>query len=126
MRVNPVYLVLGLLSMVYAAPVDLGSDLGSHSNFEKTLRARTAQDNHVVFTRFTGVHARNGNLRPPRPPPIVEMLVRQGLATHFKEEMDDPEWRIKFDNEFIPDQWTPNTHGLSLLFGIVEVELKTT
>ncbi|KAJ3894361.1 hypothetical protein GG344DRAFT_63027 [Lentinula edodes] len=133
MRFNPVYLVLGLLSMVYAAPVDPGSELGSHSNFENTRPAPVVYNRNIVYIRFTGNHAaRSANLKPPPPPPIIQTLVHQGLKKNFEEMTNNPHWIIRYDNEFVPLQWTSDTHdGLSLLliygliYGVLYVRKRT-
>ncbi|KAJ4464988.1 hypothetical protein C8J55DRAFT_493624 [Lentinula edodes] len=132
MRFNPVYLVLGLLSMVYAAPVDPGSELGSHSISENTRRAPVVYNKNIVYIRFTGNHAQSANLKPPLPPPIIQTLVHHGLKKNFEEMTNNPHWIIHYDNEFVPLQWTSDTHdGLSLLliygliYGVIYVRKPT-
>ncbi|KAJ3931418.1 MAG: hypothetical protein NXY57DRAFT_1039215 [Lentinula lateritia] len=119
MRFNPVYLVLGLLAMIYAAPVDPGGDLGSHSNFEKPLRVRMEVDRKRIHAQFTGEYAeQNLSQQFPRPPAIVQELVHEGLAKLFPELTSDNEWMIEFGNEFVSNGWNPNTRGLRLTLNI--------
>ncbi|KAJ3856751.1 hypothetical protein EV368DRAFT_61430 [Lentinula lateritia] len=115
MRFNPVYLVLGLLSVVYTAPVDLGSDLGSPSNFEKPLRARMEVERKRIHAQFTGKYAEQDfSQESSRPPAIVQELVHEGLAKLFPELTSDNEWMIEFGNDFVSNGWNPNTRGLRL------------
>ncbi|KAF8823371.1 hypothetical protein HHX47_DHR10000332 [Lentinula edodes] len=119
MRFNPVYLVLALLSMVYAAPIDLGSDLGSHSNFKKPLGVRMEVDRKRIHAQFTGEYAeQNLSQQSSRPPAIVQQLVQEGLAKLFPELTSDHEWMIEFGNDFVPNGWNPNTRGLRLTLNI--------
>ncbi|KAJ3894382.1 hypothetical protein GG344DRAFT_74174 [Lentinula edodes] len=121
MRFNPVYLVVGLLSMVYAAPIDLGSDLGSHSNFKKPLRVRMEVDRKRIHAQFTGKYAEQNlseQSESPRPPAIVQELVHEGLEKLFPELTSDKEWMIEFGNDFVPNGWNPNTPGLRLTLNI--------
>ncbi|KAJ3811430.1 hypothetical protein EV368DRAFT_65808 [Lentinula lateritia] len=115
MRFNPVYLVLGLLSMVYAAPVDLGSD-SQHSSFETTLRARMDQnppqhsntlpmevDKKVVSVKFTDPYAGRDLLQShsQNPPKSVAAFVHVGLEKVFPEMRGDLDWLVTFGNEFV-------------------------
>ncbi|KAJ3863727.1 hypothetical protein EV359DRAFT_64583 [Lentinula novae-zelandiae] len=115
MHFDPVYFVLGLLSMVYAVPVDLGSDL-ERSSFETTIRARMDQnppqhsntlpmelDKKVVHVRFTDPYAGRDLLQShsQNPPKSVAAFVHVGLEKVFPEMRGDPDWLVTFENEFV-------------------------
>ncbi|KAJ3802114.1 hypothetical protein GGU11DRAFT_753107 [Lentinula aff. detonsa] len=113
MHVNPVYLILGVLSAAYAAPLDTGIDhlvtgqVNSDAETYIQARAHTQLEHNsdkTVYVAFEGEHAVQ-MVDDSGPPDNVQNVIYFGLQKLFKG-FRRVDWTVHFHNGFnSPEDW---------------------